>query len=198
VFLLFLFGFFPPFLVSIVHVVGALSSVSGSINDMLVQSYRQVAEMACDERQYERAMVCYERLIICLRSRSVKTENTLQLMQKSIREIVAIKMIELKPDIANKVRKLHALHDPHKNIHQQNKEIFRKVISMVMRRSPGEYFEDLMVQCNMYSRNDIDTKRDDNDDVVKISTPRDSSSDDTCNIAYQIELACLVELSNSV
>ena len=77
------------------HVVGALSSVSGSINDMLVQSYRQVAEMACDERQYERAMVCYERLIICLRSRSVKTENTLQLMQKSIREIVAIKMIEL-------------------------------------------------------------------------------------------------------
>ena len=70
---------------------------------MLVHSYRQVAEMAADERQYERAMVCYERLVICLRTRTQKTEVTVQLLQKATREIINIKMIELKPSVAEKV-----------------------------------------------------------------------------------------------
>jgi tetratricopeptide (TPR) repeat protein len=84
-----------------VHIVG--STIKGSINDMLVHSYRQVAEMAADERQYERAMVCYERLVICLRTRTQKTEVTVQLLQKATREIINIKMIELKPSVAEKV-----------------------------------------------------------------------------------------------
>ena len=185
--LTFFFFFFLSFLLP-VHITGALTSVSGNINDMLVQSYRQVAVLASDERQYERSMICYERLIICLRSRKEKTETSLKLMQKAIREIVSIKMIELKPSIAEKVRKIHALHDPHKKIHEHNKIVFMKVIQTVMKQSPGEYFEMLMTEVGMYGT--LDTKT----TISEENLERKEKDKDTS----QIELACLVELSGGV
>jgi hypothetical protein len=123
-----------------VHIVGALTSVSGNMNDMLVHSYCQVAEMASEERKYMRSMQCYERLILCLRARPTKTEATLQLMQRATREIVSIKMIELEFQVADKVRKCHARHDPHKRLHEQNKAVFVKVIQTIMERSPVRKF----------------------------------------------------------
>ena len=168
-----------------IHIVGALSTVKGSINDMLVHSYRQVAEMASGERKYLRAMECYERLVVCLRARPLKTEVTLQLMQQATREIINIKMIELNPSVAEKVRKLHALHDPHKKLHEQNKKVFVKVIQTVMQRSAGEYFEELMRACHMYL-----TLTD--DDAVEEQDANNTHP------TSPIELACLVELSNSV
>ena len=145
-------------------------------------------------------------LQVCLRARPQKTEATLQLMQRATREIVCIKMIELEFHIAEKVRKCHARHDPHKRLHEQNKEIFVKVIQTIMERSPGEYFEELMEQCHMYGggggkqhgeeeENGVhggDMKHDD-DEVGGKYDERMMS-----NVTCEIELACLVELSESV
>ena len=197
----FLLSSFSSLLLSLaVHIVGALTSVSGNMNDLLVHSYCQVAEMASEERKYERSMQCFERLIVCLRARPQKTEATLQLMQRATREIVSIKMIELEFHIAEKVRKCHARHDPHKRLHEQNKEIFVKVIQTIMERSPGEYFEELMEQCNMYGGGKQHGKEEEgggdmkHDDEVGAKYGERRMNNVTC----EIELACLVELSESV
>jgi tetratricopeptide (TPR) repeat protein len=182
----------------LVHIVGALSTAKGSINDMLVHSYRQVAEMASDERAYERAMECYERLVVCLRCRAKKTEVTLQLIQKATREIINIKMIELKPNIAEKVRKLHAKYDPHKNLHEHNKSVFAKVVKTVMRRSAGNYFEELMNKCNMYENENESKKQEIVESKKFDDSDYETGRNDEINETSPIELACLVELSNSV
>jgi|TARA_B110000090_G_scaffold209986_1_gene269168 hypothetical protein len=90
------------------------------------------------------------------------------------------------------VRKLHAEYDPHKRLHEQNKTIFVKVIQTVMKRSASEYFEELMVLCNMYGekQNEKSGGKKNEEDVSEAH----GSAMDTS----PIELACLVELSNSV
>ena len=91
------------------------------------------------------------------------------------------------------MRKLHAEYDPHKRLHEQNKTIFVKVIQTVMKRSASDYFEELMVLCNMYGEKQNE-KSGGKENEENVNEAHHGSAMDTS----PIELACLVELSNSV
>jgi len=107
-------------------------------------------------------------------------------------------MIELKPNIAEKVRKLHAKYDPHKNLHEHNKSVFAKVVKTVMRRSAGNYFEELMNKCNMYENENESKKQEIVESKKFDDSDYETGRNDEINETSPIELACLVELSNSV
>ncbi len=196
-----LLAFFSP----AVTIKGALSQVGGNLNDMLVQSYRQVAELASEPpRAVKRASSCYEKLLVCLRARTTKNEAALALMQQATREIVAMKLEALPSEAARDVRRLHAKHDPHKRIHMQNREVFRKVISTVSTSSPGAYFDELVGRCKILERLESDSKQgkeeDGTDDGDTGPGGKGSRADDDDGElkVWEVELACLVELSNAV
>ena len=170
---------------------------------MLVQSYRQVAELASEPpRQVERASSCYEKLLVCLRARSTKNEAALALMQQATREIVAMKLEALPSEAAREVRRMHAKHDPHKRIHLQNREVFRRVISIVSTSSPGVYFDKLVGRCKILERLESDSKQGKEEDWVNggdaVPGSKGAEADGDEFPVWELELACLVELSNAV
>jgi tetratricopeptide (TPR) repeat protein len=175
-----------------VTVISALSQVSLSLNDMLVQSYSQVADLASNERRYERATECYERLLTCLRARSVKTEAALKLMQKASQEIIAIRLQRIGSEPAREIRRIHAMHDPHKSIHQKMPELFRQVVLTVSTESPGAYFDDLVTRANVHKNTAARLAG----KSTEQTTPSRKISQE--ELEAERELACLVELSDAV
>merc|ERR1711871_804172 len=133
-----------------VTVISALSQVSLNLNDLLVHSYSQVADLATNERRYGQATSCYEKLLTCLRARTAKTEETLKLMQKASQEIIAIRLQKVGVESAREIRRIHAKHDPHKSIHVMMPDLFRRVVLTVASESPGKYFDDLVGRARVH------------------------------------------------
>ena len=172
--------------------ISALSQVSLNLNDMLVNSYAQVAELAGNERKYTRSTECYEKLLACLRARAVKTENILKLMQKASQEIIANRLQQIGPEPAREIRRIHAKHDSHNSIHKSLPDLFRRVVYTVSSESPGEYFDSLVDRAHVHKKSAARLVKNSDDDMV---TDLETTSEE---LEAERELACLVELSDAV
>lgn len=174
------------FLETTVTVISATSQISLNLNDMLVQSYSQVADLAMNERRYGQATSCYEKLLACLRARTSKTEEILKLMQKASQEIIAIRLQKVGAEIAREIRRVHAKHDPHKSIHSTMPNLFRRVVLTVSSESPGKYFDSLLARARIHEH------------VASQADEYDESRTPELVLEAERELACLVELSDTV
>ena len=122
----------------------------------------------------------------------MKTEAALKLMQKASQEIIAIRLQRIGSEPAREIRRIHAMHDPHKSIHQKMPELFRQVVLTVSTESPGAYFDDLVTRASVHKNTAARLAG----KSTEQTTPSRKISQE--ELEAERELACLVELSDAV